>query len=198
MAKVNFTSAVLVDFGRNDKGGHANFVCPLTKTVIRAMCWEEMPECVSGGNLTGDLAARNVSITPVEQANARHAIDLETQRVHKFKVVRLELEGQKGKGSRLEVRFRVDFSDIEGCRKLEEYKMVANKSSLRIEYTPAAVQEEMPLAEGAEEMPPIPADVGCILCNNGIGFEPNGKNHLTGEICALAKKSKKSSAEAVQ
>jgi hypothetical protein len=157
------------------------------------MGWEEMPECVNGGKLTGDLAARNISLTPVDEALAKHAFDLETQRVHKFTVVRLELDGQKGKGTRLEVRFKVDFSDLIGCRKLEEYLMVAHKSSVKIEYAPAAVQEEMPLGE---EMPPIPADVGCIQCNNGIGFEPNGRTHLTGQVCALQKKKK--GPEAVQ
>ena len=201
MAKVTFTSAVLVDFGRNNKGGHANFVCPLTRSVIKAMSWEDMPECVNGGNLTGDLAARNISVIPVEDANSRHAIDLETQRVHKFKVVRLELEGQKGKGTRIEVRFRVEFSDAKGCRKLEEYNMVANKSTIKVEYTPAAVQEELPGTDTQTDGPtldghPEEIDTGCVSCNNGIGFEPNGKKHITGEPCALLKKKK--AAEAVQ
>ena len=172
MARTTFTSIELKKFGRDNNGGHATFFGPLTQTVMNLMGWDGIPECYAGGKLTTELAARQMELTPNDDALVRHAITLDTQKMHSFEVVRRELEGKRDKGTRLELVFKVDFADAKGCRKLEEYKLVANKSKLCVDYEPAAVQENLPGTEAGEEKPPIAAeDTGCVSCNAGIAFE---------------------------
>lgn len=184
MARTTFTSVELKKFGRDDRGGHATWVCPLTKTVAVLMGWDEMPECYAGGSLSTELAARIVELTPNDEGLARHAITLDIQKMHSFQVVRREIEGKRDKGTRVDLIFKTDFADAKGCRKLEEYKLVASKSKMRVEYEPAAVQETLPGTEDEQEPPISTKDTGCVSCNAGIAFEPSGRKHITGQKCS--------------
>lgn len=78
-------------------------------------------------------------------------VDLPFKSVTNFQLLRLELEGRKGKGFRRELRFTVAFEEIDGCAKLEAFMMKATGSagSLKVTYLREAVQME--LAEPAEE-----------------------------------------------
>ena len=149
--KLTITSVTLLTFKRDLKGGGADFSSSITQAVRKIMGWTEIPECYSGGSLDGDLAATVITLTPNDEALKRHAIDLDTTKVHKFEVVRLELEGKKGKGFRFELRFHVKFSDVKGCRKLEEYMLTAGKSTMVVSYEKQAVQADLPGTEVAAD-----------------------------------------------
>ena len=80
-------------------------------------------------------------------------VDLKFKSVTGFQLLRLELEGRKGKGFRRELRFTVTFEEVDGCAKLESFMMKApgSSGSLKITYLREAVQ--MALAEPVEETP---------------------------------------------
>jgi hypothetical protein len=185
MARSTFTNVTLKAFGRNEKGGHSDWIGPLTKAVMNLMGWQQIPECYKGGKLDCDLAARQIELTPNEEALVRHALTLDIQRMYSFVVVRREIEGTHGKGHQLDLCFKIDFADPIGARKLEEYMLVAGKSKLRVDYEPVAVQDNLAGMDESVDEPAeaLSVDPGCILCNNGIGFEPDGRTHLTGEEC---------------
>lgn len=74
-------------------------------------------------------------------------VELAFKSVTGFQLLRLELDGLKGKGFRRELRFSVTFEEIDGCAKLEAFMMRApgSSGSLKITYLREAVQ--MVLAE---------------------------------------------------
>src|ERR1051326_1403215 len=134
--KVTFLSAQLLSFKRKPNGGSAQFSCSLSQPMCRAMGWAaDIPEFVAGGKLDGDLAAHNLYLVPKDKELARHATELDINRVHKFKSIRLELENSRGQGHRTEIRFQVDFADVKGARKLEEYILTCGKSTATVTYT---------------------------------------------------------------
>src|ERR1051325_67888 len=152
--KVTFLSAQLLSFKRKPEGGSAQFSCSLSRPMCNAMGWAaDIPEFVAGGKLDGDLAAHNLYLTPKDKELARHAMELEISRVHKFKSIRLELENSRGQGHRTEIRFQVDFADVKGARKLEEYILTCGKSTATVTYPRQAVQEPLESFGGQEALP---------------------------------------------
>lgn len=136
-SKVTFTSARLESFKRSPEGGVAQFASSWNQKVADALNWkEEMPEFMAGANLDGDLHATTCELIPSESELKRHGIEIEINRVTKFEVVRLELEGKKGKGTRTELRFKVHFTDKAGGKKLEQYMLTIGegKGSLTVSY----------------------------------------------------------------
>ena len=135
-SKVTFTSARLESFSRSTKGGIAQFSAAWNKKAADALEWSELPDSVSGADLDGDLAASILELTPSDKPLAKHAIELDITRVHKFEAVRLELEGKQGKGHRLEVRFKVSFVAAAACELLESYMLTVGegKSTLTVSY----------------------------------------------------------------
>ena len=176
--KLTFTSVQLDKFGRNDKGVHADFSASLNSAVIQKMGWTEIPECLTGADLEGEITAISLELIPSDKELRKHAIELDLSKLHSFQTVRRELEGKKGKGYRTELRFKLSSQDVNGCRKLESYYLTANqKAQLTVAYEKAAVQEQLP---GGEES----IDTGCVACNNGIEIMPdNPKKHVTGARC---------------
>jgi hypothetical protein len=152
--KVTFLSAQLLSFKRKPNGGSAQFSCSLSQPMCRAMGWiADIPAFVAKvERLDGDLAAHALYLVPKDRALERHAIELEITKVHKFKSVRLELEGSRGKGHRTEIRFQVDFADVKGARKLEEYILTCGKSTATVTYTRQAVQETLESPAGDEPL----------------------------------------------
>jgi hypothetical protein len=140
-----FTSAVLESFSRRMNGGTATFSASLSKPVCKALKWDDIPDFLAGATPDGDLHAVEATLTPVEDGLKKHKIGLSINQVHKFEIVRLELEGKKGKGHRLELRFNVKFTDTRGCEKLEKYMQTIGegKGQLSVTYTP---QTELDLA----------------------------------------------------
>ena len=175
-SKLVFPTVELESFGRDREGGTAKFKSTLSGDVMSAMGWVEMPECATGADLEGELAVRTFELTPKDEGLKRHRTEIEVHKVGKFKTVRLELEGKKGKGHRTELRFTVWFADTTGARKLEEYILTAGKSKLVLSYEPAAKQDELPGID-----PEL--DTGCIACNSGIPLQAGGKKHESGAKC---------------
>lgn len=134
--KITFTSAVLESFSRSSKGGHAQFTASWNQNVAKALGWTELPDCLSGANLDGDLAASSMELRPSDKQLSKHGIELDITRVHKFEAVRLELEGKRGKGHRIEIRFKVAFAAPGTCEQLETYLLTIGegKGSLTVSY----------------------------------------------------------------
>ncbi len=145
--KISFTSARLLSFSRKPAGGVAKFAASWNQKVADAMNWSEVPECMTGATLEGDLSGETCELTPSQGELRKHAIELKINRVHSFQTVRLELEGKKGKGHRTELRFDVAFTDTSGARKLENYIQTLGdegKGTLSVSYV---VQEALPLQD---------------------------------------------------
>lgn len=172
--KLTFTSVELDKLGRNNKGAWGTFSASLNSAVMKKMNWIEIPECLTGGDLEGEIACISLHLAPND--GPRGGIDLELARVTDFKTVRRELEGKNGKGHRTELRFRVICQDMQGAAKLEQYKMSnLGKSKLEVSFEKQAKQEDLPGTE---------MDTGCLQCNNGIPFmEDDPKKHASGKKC---------------
>lgn len=147
MDKLTFTSAQLLSFTRDAKGGTATFSSSMNGNVERAMGWTDIPSCATGANLEGELSASIIQLVPEDQPLRRHEMQLDVSRVNSFQVVRRELEGTRQKGHRHELRFKVHYSDVKGARKLEEYILTCGKSKVVVSYTKQAVQEDLPGVE---------------------------------------------------
>ncbi len=145
--KITFTSVQLRKFSRDSSGGKAEFSSSLTSSIIKKMDWVEMPECLTGGSLEGELNAINLELEPKDEGLKRHKIQLDIATVNKFHTVRLELEDSKGKGHRTELRFKVKFTDIKGAAKLEAYMLTCGKSTLVVSYEKQAQQADLPGVE---------------------------------------------------
>lgn len=143
---ITFTNAQLLSFSRKPEGGTARFSASLTDKVSSAMGWADIPECLTGAKLDGELTASTATLAPNEKELRKHQTELEISRVGHFETIRLELERSKGKGHRTELRFSVIFSDANGARKLEQYITSCGKSRVTVSYTKAAEQEELPMA----------------------------------------------------
>jgi hypothetical protein len=148
--RLKFPTAQLLSFTRKPESGVAKFSSTLPSDVMAQMEWTDIPECLTGANLEGELAASVVELIPKDAQLKRHAVELQTTKVNKFETVRLELEGKKGKGHRTELRFEVVFNDPKGARMLEEYMQTAGKCEVRISYERAAKQETLPGTEEAD------------------------------------------------
>ena len=151
MEKLTFTGVELDKFTRNSKGVTADFSASFTSAVQAKMGWTEIPECMTGAELEGELACISLEITPSDKLLEKHATNLELAQVHNFKTVRREIEGKRSKGHRTELWFKVLTQDAQAARKLELYMLVAGKSSLRVSYEPQAKQEEMSLEEAKDK-----------------------------------------------
>jgi hypothetical protein len=153
--KVDFTSVEIHHFKRSQSKMSVRFEMPLTKSCASAMGWGELQDWEDGSDLKGDLAASVITLTPSDESLKRHAIDLQVKRVHKFTATRQEIEGKRGKGSRLVVQCDAIVRDEKGCHKLEAYMATVPKSSMRVSYEKQPEQADIPGTEikGNEELP---------------------------------------------
>ena len=172
--KVKFTSVEIDHIKRSRKKMTARFEFPLTRPSALAMGWGELGDFENGSNLKGDLGATVISLVPNDEALKRHAVDLETSRVHKFVATRQEIEGKKGKGTRWMVQCEAIIRQVDGCKKLEAYMMTVPKSSMVVSYEPQPEQVNLPGTE---------LDSGCVACNNDIPLDDSGKKHVSGVKC---------------
>jgi hypothetical protein len=142
---LQFPTVVLKGFKRDKNGGEATFMSTFPKSIGDAMGWNGFPPGATSVNLEGELAARNMKLTPKDGPLAKWTTTFEIQLVHGFQAFRLESEGTRGKSHRIELRFKVDFADREGCRYLEEYMTNAGeaKASLEVSYTKQAEQTDL-------------------------------------------------------
>jgi hypothetical protein len=142
---LQFPTVVLKSFSRNKNGGHAVFSSTFPKSIGDHMGWNGFPAGATSVKLEGELAAKHMKLTPKDGPLAKWTTKFEINRVSDFQAFRLESEGTRGKGHRIELRFAVSFADTEGCRYLEEYMTNAGeaKASLDVSYTKQAEQSSM-------------------------------------------------------
>lgn len=140
-----FSGAVLLSFSRNHKGGSASFSSTLTTPVSKAMGWGDIPDFASSIALEGDLHATILTITPKDGPLSKYSTELDITRVMGFELVKLETTGKRGKGHRLELYFKVKFSDATGCAHLEEFMTSVGdgKASLIVRYERQAKQADL-------------------------------------------------------
>lgn len=149
--KLTFPTVQLLGYSRKSTGGVAQFSSSITAQIEKAMQWNDIPECATGASLEGELASSLVMLTPKDKELEKHSVDLDCTKVCSFELVRLELEGKKGKGYRQELRFKVHFNDVKGGRKLEEYLLTCGKGQLVVSYTKQPVQETIPGTEDEDK-----------------------------------------------
>jgi len=145
-----FPTVKLESFNRGHKGGHAQFSSTFPKAVGDAMGWNGIPDGVTSAKLEGNLAATHVVLKPKDGPLSKWELGFDATQVGGFEVFRLELEGHKGKGHRIELRFKVAFADKQACRYLEEYITNAGeaKASLIVSYVQ---QTKMDLQPGDQQ-----------------------------------------------
>ena len=109
------------------------------------MGWNGFPAGATSVKLEGELHATSMTLTPKEGPLSKWTTTFDISKVSDFQAFRLESEGTRGKGHRIELRFGVSFADREGCRYLEEYMTNAGeaKASLDVSYTKQAEQSSM-------------------------------------------------------
>lgn len=147
---LEFPAVTLKSFSRHHSGGDATFLSTFPPSVGKHMGWNGMPQSVTSAKLEGQLAATHVTLKPKDGQLKKWAIDFDAKMVSNFQVFRLELEGHKGKGYRIEMRFTVSFADTTACAELEKYMTSVGeaKSTLTVSYVK---QAELPMEE--EEAP---------------------------------------------
>lgn len=141
---LTFTGVSLKSFSRNSNHGSVTFAGNYpTKHICDEMGWGGMNPGQLSTKLEGDLNATHAILKPKEQGLAKHKVEIDITSLHSFQGIRLELEGHKGKGHRLEIRFQADFADTAGCAALEEYMVTVGeaKSTLTVSYVKQAAME---------------------------------------------------------
>lgn len=145
-SKITFSGVRLLGFSRNAKqGGKARFRAVINAHVCEEMDWPLADERLGSCTPDGDLAAVHCEMIPKDKELRQWSFELVSQRVHKFEIIRRELEGKQGKGYRHELQFDVAFGDELGCAKLEVFLLNAGaaKCGLIVSYQPPAVQGEL-------------------------------------------------------
>jgi hypothetical protein len=108
------------------------------------MGWGDLQEFEESANLTGDLAATVISLTPKDAALKRQAVDLEVQRVFKFVATRVEVEGKRDKGTHWMVQCDAIVRDAVSLQKLNSYMTAVPKSDMRVSYEKQPEQQDIP------------------------------------------------------
>lgn len=147
---LTFSKVVIKKFDRDPAGGTVTISASPTKTVAKAMKWEELPGWQKSGMAVGKLAATSVEFIPVLNDLAKHQFELATVAVRDFEFVRIEIKKGKGanksKAFRTELHCKIDFNDQNGAKKLESYFQSVPESSMKVTYEKEAEQDELPMA----------------------------------------------------
>lgn len=149
-----FRGVALKSFTRNAKEGHASFSAYYpSKRVCSEMGWGGMPEGAVSQKMSGELHASHMILEPKEDGLKKHRVKMDVTGIYDFQGFRFELEGHKGKGHRLEMRFNVGFVAAEACKDLERFLMTCGeaKCTLQVSYVK---QSEMDLTEAQEAVLP--------------------------------------------
>lgn len=149
MAVITFTGCFVryLDLRFPDEGApfaRIHLTSKLTASVMKAMEWEEVPNCLDSGKLDGLLTARNIVMRPAVEELWNNEIQLECSEVSDFQLFRVE--GQEGKSKKTELRFTARTAEIGAAGKIEEYVRIVGKggADLRVTYTE---QQKLPLGE---------------------------------------------------
>lgn len=148
---LNFTGVQLKGFARNAKEGKATFAANYpSKKICDEMGWGGMPAGATSAKLSGELHASHIVLEPKEDGLTKHRVKLDVTGMSDFQGFRFELEGHKGKGFRLEMRFHIGFVAADACRDLERFIMTCGeaKCTLTVSYVK---QAELALSEEEAE-----------------------------------------------
>lgn len=138
--KVVFTGVKLKSFTRNKKGGTADLSSNINSDVRKLMKWAEMPDGYPSAKPGGVIVATKMLLRSDKADLATYEVSVDISSITGFEIVRLETEGKRGKGTRLELHFKVSFVDIEGCAVLENYitSAVDSVGTLEVTYQAAS------------------------------------------------------------
>lgn len=118
----------------------------LTKPVMEAMDWAEMPECIDSAKLEGTLSSQSLTLTPNQKELRDHAIVMDCSEVGDFQIVRVTDK----ESTRTELRFvaRVLQGGAEAW--VGEYlrKVGQSESALKVSYVR---QADLPLGGPTDE-----------------------------------------------
>ena len=149
MLTVTFTSAKLAEIQRVDPAsGSLKFHCALGKgyeKLFERMGWQVPEDKTMRLNLEGKLEGGHFVLTSKDKL-VDAEIELGFKAMSGFHVIRMELEGRKGKGFRRELRFDVTFEEVDALARLESYMMTCDNAygSLGVKYLAEPVQEVIP------------------------------------------------------
>lgn len=147
---ISFGGVSLKKFSRDAKSGSAEWVANYPgKRVCNEMGWVGMPPGQVSCKLDGELHASHMILTPKENGLKKHKVAFDITSLSGFQGLRLELEGHKGKGHRLELRFHMGFVASDACEQLERFIVTCGeaKCDLQVSYVK---QSEMDLTESQE------------------------------------------------
>ena len=91
--RIQFTSVELLKVTRKPDGGTILFSAAMSKSIQTAMGWTEIPECFTGADLDGELAAPQIELTPNDEALKRHAMTIDSSLIYKFQSGRSQVRG---------------------------------------------------------------------------------------------------------
>jgi hypothetical protein len=152
--KLTFSKVAILSVYRTPGAGTVKVSCAPTKTVAKAMGWDDFPEWQKKGSPAGKLDASLVEFTPANADQGKFAFDLATTLVNGFEFVRKQVKkGQAAKKAptfKTELHCSIDFSDATGAKKLEAYMSTVLESSMRVTYEPEPEQSELPLSDDSQ------------------------------------------------
>ena len=134
---ITFTGVQLQSFGRKVGSGHASYVANYpTKKVCDEMGWGPMVPGQVSAKMEGSIHATSMVLVPSEKGLAKHKVNFDITSLSGFQGFRLEMEGHKGKGHRLEFRFNMGFVAKDACKELEQFMLTCGnvKSTLTVSY----------------------------------------------------------------
>ena len=139
-----------IGFGRNSA---FIFAVPIPSAVAKAMKWEDLTATCTSGDMEGTITAGTLEMTPKQKDLFSTAeLRCEFQTLGPFEIVRLEIEGKKGKGFRREFRFNGTFDYPEGAATFESYmnRTANTEGTLTITYLKENVQTAIELTEAQQ------------------------------------------------
>jgi len=109
MSQLTFRGAFLrfADLRHKKEAGvfaRLHFTADLTKPVMEAMEWAEIPDCMNSAKLCGLLTARNLVLTPNQKELRKSEIQLDCNEVGDFQLFRVQDKDDKD-STRTELRF---------------------------------------------------------------------------------------------
>lgn len=148
--KVLLKGVKLEKFGRNRKGGEAHFSASLDRGIKDLMKWAEMPDGYPSASPGGVIVASKMLLKNDEGDLTKYEVGVDISSVGDFEIVQLQTQGKRGKGTRLQLYFKVKFVDVEGCAVLESYITTAADSVGTLEVTYQAASGKVDVTNPAK------------------------------------------------
>lgn len=138
MASITFHDAFIrhTDHRRTEEGAifcRVHLTSNLTKPVMKAMEWDEVPYCLDSGKLGGCLTARSLVLTPNKKEFAKKELSLECSEISDFQV--FHISGQDGASKRTELRFVARCNEEAAIARIDEYWRTIGTSGAQLSVT---------------------------------------------------------------